>query len=66
VTKAKQSKLATHNNAEDQWRRFKRAARDLGCKPDEKRFQNALRTVAKAKPSEKSETLRPKRRGGAE
>lgn len=32
---------------------FRKAARELGCAPDEKRFQNALRTVAKAKPSEK-------------
>jgi hypothetical protein len=29
---------------------FRKAARQLGCEPDEKRFQNALRTVAKAKP----------------
>ena len=32
---------------------FRKAARQLGCEPDEKRFQDALRTVAKAKPSEK-------------
>lgn|SRR6185437_6377799 len=33
---------------------FRKAAQQLGCKPDEKRFQDALRTVAKAKPSEKN------------
>lgn len=32
---------------------FRKAARQLGCEPDEKRFQDALRTVAKAKLSEK-------------
>ena len=38
---------------------FRKAARDLGCEPDEKRFQDALRTVAKARPSEKTDK-RPK------
>jgi hypothetical protein len=30
---------------------FRKAARQLGCEPDERRFQDALRRVAKAKPS---------------
>jgi hypothetical protein len=42
-----------------QFAAFRRAAREAGCEPDEKRFQNVLRTIAKAKPSEKGE----KRRG---
>jgi hypothetical protein len=42
---------------------FRKAARDLGCEPDEKRFQDALRTVAKAKPSEKSGKSHPDRHG---
>jgi isopentenyldiphosphate isomerase len=32
---------------------FRKAARELGCESDEKQFQDALRTIAKAKPSEK-------------
>ncbi len=28
---------------------FRKAARELGCDPDEGRFQDALRTVAKTK-----------------
>jgi hypothetical protein len=32
---------------------FRKAAREAGCDDNEKRFQSALRTVAKAKPSEK-------------
>jgi len=35
----------------DQIRAFRKAAREAGCEPDEKRFQDALRTIAKAKPS---------------
>jgi hypothetical protein len=31
---------------------FRKAARDLGCDPDERRFQDALRKVAKHKPPE--------------
>ena len=30
---------------------FRKAAREAGCDGNEKRFQDALRTVAKAKPS---------------
>jgi hypothetical protein len=42
---------------------FRKAARDLGCEPDEKRFQDALRAVAKAKPSEKDKQRRADRGG---
>ena len=34
----------------DQARAFRKAARELGCHDSEERFQEALRTVAKAKP----------------
>jgi hypothetical protein len=44
-----------HNSepAKSQLSAFRKAARELGCEPDEKRFQDALRTVARGKPSEK-------------
>lgn len=42
---------------------FRKAARELGCEPDETQFQNALRTIAKAKPSEKQEAKRSQNRG---
>jgi hypothetical protein len=35
----------------DQIKAFRKAAREAGCDDNEERFQNALRTVAKAKPS---------------
>ena len=35
----------------DQLKAFRKAAREAGCDDNEKRFQDALRTVAKAKPS---------------
>jgi hypothetical protein len=38
---------------DDQYRAFRKAARELGCEDNEDRFKAALRTVAKAKPSEK-------------
>ena len=39
---------------------FRKAARELGCETDEKRFQEALRKVAKHKP--KGEKEAPKSR----
>jgi hypothetical protein len=38
----------------DQLAAFRKAARDAGCDDNEERFQEALRTVAKAKPSVKN------------
>jgi hypothetical protein len=38
-----------------QLRAFRKAARELGCDPGEKRFQDALRKVAKAKPPKKGD-----------
>jgi hypothetical protein len=35
----------------EQLRAFRKAAREAGCDDNEDRFQSALRTVAKAKPS---------------
>jgi hypothetical protein len=35
----------------NQLRAFRKAAREAGCDDNEERFQDALRTVAKAKPS---------------
>lgn len=40
-----------------------KAARATGCEPDEKRFQDALRTIAKAKPSEKGSKRHSDRHG---
>ena len=34
----------------DQAKAFRKAARELGCDDNEERFQEALRTVAKANP----------------
>jgi hypothetical protein len=39
----------------DQVKAFRKAARQLGCDQDEGRFQDALRKVAKHKPSERPE-----------
>jgi hypothetical protein len=47
----------------DQFRAFRKAARELGCEPDEKRFQDALRMVAKAKPSLQHKQRRSDRGG---
>jgi hypothetical protein len=52
--KEKQSRLA----APSQSAAFKRAARELGCDPNEAHFQDALRKVAKAKPQ--LQTKKPK------
>ncbi len=35
----------------DQVKAFRKAAHELGCDDNEERFKDALRTVAKAKPS---------------
>jgi hypothetical protein len=43
-------KSRTKPKPEDQAKVFRKAARDLGCDPDEGRFQDALRKVAKHKP----------------
>jgi len=47
VKKAKK----TQGKPEDQMKAFRKAARDLGADNSEERFQEALRAVAKAKPS---------------
>jgi hypothetical protein len=44
-------KSRTKLKPEDQVKAFRKAARELGADPDEGRFQDALRTIAKAKPS---------------
>lgn len=51
MTKPKKSE-----NPHDQIHAFRKAARELGCDANEKRFKEALRTVAKAKPKSKKET----------
>ncbi len=38
--------------AKKQTAAFRKAARELGCDGNEKRFKEALRTVAKAKPEQ--------------
>jgi hypothetical protein len=52
---------ATKDDDKRQLAAFRKAARELGCEPDEKRFQDALRRVAKAKPSEKGKQRHPDR-----
>jgi hypothetical protein len=51
-------KLAKNGNEEkasqSQVRSFRKAARELGCDPDEGHFQDALRKVAKHKPQSQS------------
>jgi hypothetical protein len=37
--------------ADEQVKAFRKAAREIGCDENEGRFQEALRTVAKAKPN---------------
>jgi len=51
-------KLGVKQKPTDQAKAFRKAARELGCEPDEKRFQDALRKVAKHKPQ--SETPKKK------
>jgi hypothetical protein len=46
---------------QSQIRAFRKAARELGCEDNEDRFKAALRTVGKAKPSDKGEKRRPHR-----
>jgi hypothetical protein len=57
----KQPSTRTQPENKQQVATFRKAARQLGCEPDEKRFQDALRTVAKAKPSK--EQPKPSSRG---
>jgi hypothetical protein len=47
----KHKKIHRENVDKSQARAFRKAARDLGCDDNEERFKDALRTVAKAKPS---------------
>ena len=56
---AKSNKFAIEPsyNIKSQPDRFRELAKDLGCDPSEERFNEALKKVAKAKPSE------PKKRG---
>jgi hypothetical protein len=44
-------KIKMQDNAKKQLSAFRKAARDAGCDDNEERFQDALRKVAKAKPS---------------
>ena len=41
------------NKKQTQANKFKEAARDLECDPDEKRWEDKLRKVVKQKPDEK-------------
>jgi hypothetical protein len=44
-------KIKMQDSAKKQISAFRKAARAAGCDDNEERFQDALRTVAKAKPS---------------
>lgn len=46
--------LKSVKKAESQSDKFKRAARDLECDPDEAKWEDNLRKVVKPKPAEKS------------
>jgi hypothetical protein len=46
-------KSQKHQKPADQLKAFRKAARAAGADDNEERFRDALRTVAKAKPSEK-------------
>ena len=48
---------------QDQAKAFRKAARELGCDDNEERFQEALRTVAKAKPQPQEPSERKKKPG---
>jgi hypothetical protein len=56
VKKPKQSQ-----SQEDQIRAFRKAAREAGCDDNEERFRDALRTVAKAKPSVEKQNVERRR-----
>jgi hypothetical protein len=45
---------AADKTEKGQLKAFRKAARDLGCDSDEGQFQDALRTIAKAKPQPQS------------
>lgn len=51
--RSKTDHIHRESGDKSQARAFRKAARELGCDDNEGRFQNALRTIAKAKPSEK-------------
>jgi hypothetical protein len=44
---------ATHKDEQSQSDKFKQAARDLECDPDEARWEDKLRKVVKPKPVDK-------------
>lgn len=44
-------KIKTQPDDPKQAAAFRKAARELGCDDNEERFKDALRTIAKAKPS---------------
>jgi hypothetical protein len=48
---AKKSQVQKLADDHRQTAAFRKAARELGCDDNEERFKQALRTVAKAKPS---------------
>ncbi len=50
-------------NPSEQAKAFRKAARAVGADDNEERFKDALRMVAKAKPSEKGEKRRAVRGG---
>jgi hypothetical protein len=60
--KMKGEKAKKPQNNASQLRAFRKASRELGCEPNEKQFQDALRTIAKAKPSDKQEAKRDRNR----
>lgn len=53
----------TKQETNDQVKAFRKAAREIGCDDSEDRFKAALRTVAKAKLSEKGGKRHTAQRG---
>lgn len=56
-----QPKKRPHEKDKQQVAAFRKAAREAGCDDNEERFQNVLRTVAKAKPSGSDQAPKPAR-----
>jgi hypothetical protein len=56
-------KHARKDDDREQYKAFRKAARELGCDDNEQRFQAALRTIAKAKPSPQHKQRRANRGG---
>lgn len=53
--------MTKQKKPEDQIKRFRKAARELGCEDNEERFKEALRSVAASKPKPSKKPEKPPR-----